>query len=467
MHLQILLFWRDLRLDDNQALEAAHSLGPVLPVFLTSELADLGHAQHWWLAKSLAALDQDLQLLGNGLWLLDDRRQLLALALQHQAEIHLCQPLDHVGQDLVQQLSAQGTKVSCYQGNTLLDEPLLNQQQKGYQVFTPFWKQALQQIALGPLVDTPACLPAWPAPPVKPDADTQLADMMPSVNWYDEFGAHFTPGERGAELKLSEFLSQDVQQYPTTRDQPAIAGTARLSPHLRFGELSIRRVVQRLLSLGYRWEFDLVWLRELGWREFAHHSYRLHPQLAKHPLQQKFAHFPWQQNPDWLAAWQQGQTGVPIVDAGMRELWRTGWMHNRVRMVVGSYLVKNLRLPWQLGLQWFDDCLLDADPAVNAMSWQWIAGCGADAAPYFRIFNPVSQAERFDPEGRYLARMVPELASLPAKWQRQPWLLPGLAAQQLGFRLGDDYPHPLVDLKVSRESALVAFKSLQGLASEG
>ncbi len=465
MTAQILCFWRDLRLDDNPALVAAAAQGPVLPVFIIDQLQDLGSAQYWWLAHSLSALRQDLRLLGSELLLLSwaELQALLAQGLP----LHLNSPLDRVGQGLVTELQTQFGEqcLQLYAGNTLLAQPLFNQQGKAYQVFTPFWKRCLQVLQPEAPLDMPSQLPmaqSLASQFNKRDFEAHIQALLPKIPWHQEFSHYFNPGERGAQQQLSQFLEQGVERYPDSRNLPAQIGTARISPHLRFGELSIRRIVQRLLALGYGWDFELVWLRELGWREFAYHCYRLFPEVSEQPLQSKFAHFPWQQQPDWLKAWQQGQTGVPIVDAGMRELWRFGWMHNRVRMVVGSYLVKNLRLPWQQGRAWFDDCLLDADPAVNALSWQWVAGCGADAAPYFRIFNPVSQAEKFDPDGQYIGQMVPELHGLPSKWQRQPWLLPSLSAQQLNFRLGKQYPMPLVDLKESREQALAAFKTLTG-----
>lgn len=464
--IQLVLFWRDLRLDDHPAWAQACAAGPVLPVFLTQELDDLGQAQHWWLHESLQQLEQSIQSLGTRMHYLPKLEDLVALCHELSATVHVTAVVDPFGQSrlaaLQQQLCAHDLGMQSYAPNLLLaDQALTTGQGKPYRVFTPFWKAALQRVNLRQPLAAPQQLQsaeqAW-----APQSVALRQRLLPNKDWYLGFAAHFQPGELGGQQALAQFLEQGLQHYEQGRDLPGLAGgTSALSPHLQLGELSIARVVERMLSQGYRWGFELVWLRELGWREFAHYCLQQLPDLAEQPINPKFAHFPWRHSTEDLRAWQQGQTGIPIVDAGMRQLWQTGWMHNRVRMVVGSFLVKNLRLPWQLGRAWFDDCLLDASPASNAMGWQWVAGCGVDAAPYFRIFNPVTQAQKFDAQGHYLRRYLPELASVPDAYLAAPWTAPAGVLSQAGVRLGQDYPQPIVDLKESRAAALAALASLK------
>jgi deoxyribodipyrimidine photo-lyase len=265
---------------------------------------------------------------------------------------------------------------------------------------------------------------------------------------------------------LEHFADQALPGYAENRDRPDQPGTSRLSPYLRFGEIGPRQILAALRNVPAREAAveksrEIYW-RELIWREFAHHLLFHYPQTVSEPLNPRFADFPWNEGyAGWLSAWQRGTTGYPLVDAGMRELWNTGWMHNRVRMAVASFLTKNLRVPWQQGARWFWDTLVDADLANNTLGWQWSAGCGADAAPYFRIFNPVLQGQRFDPAGDYVRRWIPELARLPASCIHQPWLAPPGVLEAAGVRLGDNYRAPIVDLKQSRDEALAAFARIK------
>jgi len=271
--------------------------------------------------------------------------------------------------------------------------------------------------------------------------------------------------ERGAHEQLGRFLDTSVMDYQTIRDRPDQSGTSKLSAYLRFGQVSPRQVwhaclhrVSRTRQVGGEPAAQGFWgfLRQVGWREFAHHLLHHFPHTIQQPMYEKYKSFPWRCDPQGLRQWQRGQTGFPIVDAGMRELWHTGWMHNRVRMVVGSFLVKDLMLPWIEGARWFWDTLVDADLANNTLGWQWVAGCGADAAPYFRIFNPVKQGETFDPEGAYVRRWVPELQRIPAKWIHKPWQAPAAALSLAGVSLGGNYPKPIVDHGQARLRALEA-----------
>jgi len=290
--------------------------------------------------------------------------------------------------------------------------------------------------------------------------------LGPKLNWIAGLRAAWKPGSAGAEAELKRFLRDGLLTYPEGRNRPDLPGTSRLSPHLHFGEISPRQVwhaVKRSAeskSVSAAVWRDWQFLTELGWREFAHHLLFHFPHTPEQPLRPEFARFPWRKNPVWLRAWQRGQTGYPFVDAGMRELWATGWMHNRVRMVAASFLVKNLLLPWQDGARWFWDTLVDADLANNTLGWQWTAGCGADAAPFFRIFNPVSQGDKFDPEGAYVRRWVPELARLPSTWIHHPWQAPPTALAAAGIELGRTYPRPIVSHLVSRELALEAYRRI-------
>lgn len=276
---------------------------------------------------------------------------------------------------------------------------------------------------------------------------------------------NWTPGEQGAKQRLQAFLETGIRDYKTGRNRPDQEFVSRLSPHLHFGEISPHQVRHAVKSLDDNPEnsADIShFLSELGWREFSYYLLYHWPKLPRENLQTTFDRFPWREDMESLTRWQRGQTGYPIVDAGMRELWRTGYIHNRVRMIVASFLVKNLLLHWHHGADWFWDTLVDADLANNSAGWQWVAGCGADAAPYFRIFNPVTQGQKFDPDGRYVRRYVPELDALPARFIHNPWDAPASLLKQAGITLGESYPYPTVDLKASRERALAAFHESRG-----
>jgi deoxyribodipyrimidine photo-lyase len=333
-------------------------------------------------------------------------------------------------------------------------------------VYTPFWKSLLAALAPARPVAAPSRLAALRA---APRSDT-LADLglLPQVRWFETLATHWKPGESGAAALLAAFLETALTGYSGDRDRPDRAGTSRLSPHLHFGEISPRQIWHALADAAARHGPDTAswrsgkFIAEVGWREFAHHLLFHFPHTPLEPLRGEFAKFEWADAPAQLEAWQRGRTGIPLVDAGMRELWATGWMHNRVRMIAASFLVKNLRLPWQHGARWFWDTLVDADLASNTLGWQWSAGCGADAAPYFRVFNPVTQGRRFDPEGTYVRRWIPELAALDAQHIHAPWECDAATLRSAGATLGVDYPLPIVDLKASRAAALAAFAKLRG-----
>jgi len=464
--LKLAIFWfrRDLRLADNPGLRAAlERYDRVLPLYLWSpedegEWAP-GGASRWWLHHSLASLDDSLRGLGSRLLLRSGpaAETLLALVRESGAEAVFWNrlydpalvPRDTTIKD---RLRDMGVEASSSQA-ALLFEPWTLATGKGepYRVFTPFWKAALKQPEPDAPLPAPAALKApasWPQ-----GVSLETLGLSPQQRWHESLAQHWQPGEPAALTRLEAWCEGALDRYGEGRNRPDRDETSGLSPFLHHGELSPRQAWHAAGAHRDKLaERDLdTWLRELGWREFAHHVLYHFPRTPTEPMYEKYAAFPWREDhAAMLAAWQQGRTGIPLVDAGMRQLWATGWMHNRVRMVVASLLVKNIRAPWQAGARWFWDTLVDADLASNTLGWQWSAGSGADAAPYFRIFNPVTQGEKFDPEGRYVKRWVPELADLPSELVHRPWERPPA-----------DYPAPIIDLKRSREEALAALASLR------
>jgi len=474
----LMWFRRDLRLEDNPAYAAAIGRkAAVVPVFIWAPQEEgewaPGAASRWWLHHSLAALQEDLQRLGSQLILRrgGTAEQLRWLVKETGAEAvywnRLYEP-EIVERDkaLTTELREQGLDAQSFNGN-LLFEPWEVQTQQGdpYQVFTPFWKACLRSNE----PDEPVVVSGKPAKPdLWPDSvPLDALELEPTVDWTGGLRENWQSGTAGAGKRLDDFLRERIADYNGDRDRPDRVGTSRLSPHLHFGEISPRqiwRALQQRCSTDRRTrEGKSVekFQQELGWREFAHHVLFHFPQTPNKPLRAKFAKFPWSENHDVLTAWKNGRTGYPIVDAGMRELWTTGWMHNRVRMIVGSFLTKDVLHSWTEGARWFWDTLVDADLANNTLGWQWVAGCGADAAPYFRIFNPISQGEKFDPQGEYVRRWVPELKGLPKRWIHQPWCADSDVLSEAGVVLGETYPRPVVDHSEARQAALAAFDRIK------
>ena len=465
------LLWlrQDLRLADHPALCAAVESGaPVIPDFLWAPWEEAewapGAASRWWLHESLQSLRADLEQRGSRLILrrvasdsLATLRELLqetgarAVFWSRRYEPQL------IARDrrIKEALRADAIDARSFNA-ALLIEPwdVRNNSGRPFQVFTPFWKHVSATCTAPEPLPAPTTLPAprdWPA-----SAPLEELELMPRIPWHEGMARDWQPGEAPAARQLAAFLDDGVEGYSEGRNLPATRGTSRLSPHLHFGEISPRQI----------WHAARPWrggqfMAEIGWREFAHHLLYHFPHTPGEPLRAEYSRFPWADDAAQLEAWRRGRTGVPLVDAGMRELWTTGWMHNRVRMVVGSFLVKNLRLHWLEGARWFWDTLVDADLAANTLGWQWTAGCGADAAPYFRVFNPVSQGLKFDPTGDYVRRWVPELARLSGGDIHAPWEARPETLQRAGIVLGRDYPLPIVDLKRSREAALTAWQTLR------
>ena len=471
-------FRQDLRLADNPALTAALEIGaPIVPVFIFSASEEgawvPGAASRWWLHQSLERLEEELRRCGSRLCLRlgpDSLTALLSLSRECGAARILWnrryEPAAAARDQRTEAaLRAAGIEASSFNA-ALLYEPgtVKTQSETPFQVFTPFWRRCMalpdpeEPRAAPQRMEGPA---VWPA-----SCELERLALLPRHSWPRGLHAAWTPGSVSAHAILRQFLSDSLDSYPTDRDRPDLAGTSRLSPYLHFGEIGPREVWHETRRFAQAQGRHTTWrqsqfLTELGWREFAYHLLVHFPHTPEHPLREKFARFPWRESAAHLRAWQQGATGFPLVDAGMHQLWQTGWMHNRVRMIAASFLVKDLLQPWTDGARWFWDTLVDADLASNTLGWQWVAGCGADAAPYFRIFNPTAQATRYDPLGTYVREWVPELRLLPGEWTHQPWAAPPHVLAAAGVRLGTTYPHRLVDHETARAEALTALATLK------
>lgn len=461
------IFWfrRDLRLADNPALvEAMKTHDHVVPLYIHAPEEEgewaPGAAGRWWLHHSLAALDASLGTHRGSLQILQGssldslRAAIEATGATAVYFNRLYEPKVIRRDKAVRKaLEEDGIDVASFNAS-LWCEPwdIATKQDEPYRVFTPFWRNLRTRIDdVGPIeAPSPMHLVALPTS-VKLD---DLA-LLPTLDWAKGFD-EWTPGEQGAHEMLDLFADDAVGHYVEGRDMPARHGTSRMSPHLHWGEISPLQIAAGLRAHAARTKNkpDIEpYLRQLGWREFAHHLLFHFPKTPKENFNPKFNGFRWaKRDAHALRRWKQGKTGIPIVDAGMRELWTTGWMHNRVRMLVASLLTKNMRQHWLLGEKWFWDTLVDADLANNALGWQWVAGSGADAAPYFRIFNPVTQSEKFDKDGAYIRRWVPELRDAPGRLVHAPW-------EDEAFLNKSGYPRPLVDLKTTREDALTAYQA--------
>ncbi|NND82810.1 MAG: deoxyribodipyrimidine photo-lyase [Gammaproteobacteria bacterium] len=465
----ILWLREDLRLYDNLALNQAAADGEVIPVFFYPE--HLGGASYWWLHHSLSRLAE--QFAEHGVTLIlrtgDPARVVLKLCEEigsTKVVFNRVYSSRGMAQGQAVKQALQGADIECQSFNSqLLFEPgkIFNKQGTPFKVFTPFWKHCCAQL------QPPAPQAFTTLKPVgdQPDSE-QLSDwgLLPTrPNWAQGLADTWQPGEAGAQQRWQEFLNDRIQGYKEGRDFPEREQTSLLSPHLTFGEISPRQLwhdTQEAMASGL---VDASngnkFLAEIGWREFSRYLLVHFPQIETEAFNQKFADFPWKNSAKLLKAWQKGETGYPIVDAGMRELWHTGYMHNRVRMIVASFLTKHCLVHWQSGMDWFWDTLVDADVANNTASWQWVAGCGADAAPYFRIFNPILQGEKHDKLGVYVRRWVPELKKMPNKTIHQPWTADEETLAEAGVKLGKDYPRPIVDHADARAEALAAYQAIK------
>lgn len=464
----IVWFRQDLRLNDNPALfEALTQYNQVIPLYiLDGKNSMLGEAQAWWLHHSLLALKDSLShQLGLNLVFRKGAPLKILFELINTHGINAiywnrCYEPKSIERDkkIKATVKEMGVDVLSFNAN-LFNEPwtISNKSGEFFKVFTPYWKTCRQRLVPQPIKTLP-----------RAHASIEIASdkleewkLLPQLNWASQFPQCWTPGEQGAQDRLNEFIIDNLHGYKINRDIPERQATSHLSPHLHFGELSPWAILRAIdyAKLDPRCDLDSAehFLSELGWREFSYYLLYHFPSLPYKNFKSAFDAFPWQNDEQLLTCWQQGTTGYPIVDAGMRELWATGYMHNRVRMIAASFLTKDLLIDWRLGADWFLDTLVDADLANNSASWQWVAGCGADAAPYFRIFNPVLQSQKFDPNGAYIRRWVPELSSLNHQSIHAPWES-GEAA--LIYRICN-YPKPIIDHKEARTQAMIYYNQLK------
>jgi deoxyribodipyrimidine photo-lyase len=462
----IVLFKNDLRLNDNPALSEAGDTSTILPIYIFDDALDkqkMGSASNYWLYHSLTDLNKSLE--GNLLFFKGNYQIILEKLVQKYNITHIHWNRSYVpyeidrDKDLKAFFLLHNVNVRTFNAS-LLFEPwtiIQNKTNLPYKVFTAFYRRCVDGPSPRGLYEKPKNLQF-----IKHNEATALEELelLSKNKWYEKFDDQWRIGETYTLEKLKLFLEKKITNYKGGRDFPALENTSRLSPHLHFGEISPHQIWSEVKK-NFKFNTDTdFFLRELIWREFSYHLLFHFPQIHYKNIQQKFDHFPWDVNDIFLTHWQQGKTGYPIVDAGMRELWQTGYMHNRIRMVVASFLIKNLNIPWQMGASWFGDCLFDADLANNSASWQWVAGSGFDAAPYFRIFNPTTQAKKFDPKAEYIKKYVPELKNLPLKYIFEPWKAPDNVLKEAKVKIGITYPSPLVDLKDSRDNALSKFKNL-------
>ncbi len=480
-NIAIVWFRNDLRLADHAALFAASQHSSIIPLYIwdpdTESPWQAGSASQWWLHHSLNNLDQALVEKKSKLIIMRGDRLKIFEQILEKFKIDAVywnrsyEPSVRSSDKKIQKyLFEKGVAVQICRGN-LIFEPgeIVKSDGTPYQVYSAFWRTFIshwqsssskQVIAIPPLAAQAKAL----------SVTCDALNLLPTIPWDSAFCKYWQPSEAEADRRLNQFLLQSIAKYQKQRDLPGILGTSTLSSYLHFGQIHpqtiYKKIAEKFGDLKKITDLNIVqFCKELAWREFSHHLLYYFPTLPEHPMKKTFNHFPWRKADRTFDAWKKGLTGYPIVDAGMRQLWQTGWMHNRVRMIVASFLTKDLHISWQEGARWFWDTLLDADLANNTQGWQWTAGCGFDAAPFFRIFNPTSQGEKFDPSGIYIKTWCPELERLPQKWIHQPWMAPENVLLEAKVNLGVNYPFPIVDHKKSRDFSLKAYKNLKSIVS--
>lgn len=471
MTIALVWFRHDLRLEDNPAfIEACSHHQFVIPLYIYDENNSvLGGAQTWWLHHSLTSLRDSLSQQGLNLVLRKGNPLEIILDLIKTVSVssvywNRCYDPHTIARDKKIKATLLDRSIAVHSFNgSLLHEPWMIKNKSGdsFKVFTPYWNYCKQILNIKPAL----YLESRPAG-IEVQSDV-LKDwnLLPTINWAEHFSEYWAPGEEGARLKLQDFIEQHLNGYKKNRDFPIKNATSRLSPHLHFGEISPWTIVRSIELAKLDLNCDLSsadhFLSELGWREFSVYLLYHFPKLSSENFRKEFDQFPWHNDEGLLACWQKGLTGYPLIDAGMRELWETGYMHNRVRMIVASFLTKGLLIDWRLGAAWFLDTLVDADLANNSASWQWVAGCGADAAPYFRIFNPVLQSQKFDSDGRYIRLWVPELSHLDSQSIHAPWE----AKECDKIYMNTNYPKPIINHYEARARALNYYNKLKGTRS--
>ena len=476
MKQNVSIYWirQDLRLSDNPALTASVKNGSIIPIYILDDKNPkehkIGSSSKIWLHYSLQKLKKQFD---NKLIFSKGNPEVILTELCKSESINnifwnrVYEPWG-ISRDkkIKENMKKEGVKINTFNGS-LLWEPwqVLKNDGTPYRVFTPYYRRGcLNANEPRRPLEKPRKIDYCELKNFKCLTIDQL-NLLPKHAWKEKIIETWNIGEKAANKRLNEFVESELNNYKEGRNFPSKKNVSRLSPHLHWGEISPNTVwfkVWDLNQLGIQHQQDTdTFLSEMGWREFSNYLLYYFPELPRKNLQKKFDNFSWDNNPLFLKAWQKGQTGYPIIDAGMRELWSTGYMHNRLRMIVGSFLVKNLLLHWHEGEKWFWDCLVDANLASNSSGWQWIAGCGADAAPYFRIFNPITQGLKFDADGDYVRKFVPEISLLPNKFLFNPWEAPDEILEKANVKLGESYPKPIVDIKASRQKALSAFAELK------
>lgn len=462
------------RTDDQPALRGAYERGAVAPVYVYDSQytgpSAMGGATKWWVHHSLRALSVRLSQMGSPLIVRkgDPATELRKVAHALGADrVMFCEgiepDLQQRDEEIEHELGKHGIEVERFKMDLLWPVgSVMTKDGNPYQVFTPFWKMALST----GMPDEPVDAPNKLTPPDGHTASVSIDQLglLPEVEWYTQMEERWTPGEHSAQGRFASFMEHRLGAYAEDRNRLDIPGWSAMSAHIHFGEISVRRM-WHTITQDERWQQvkgKEHYLREIGWREFAQHLINHFPRTIDEPLREQFKGFPWSRSKKAFDKWKRGQTGYPVVDAAMRNLWAEGWMPNRARMIVASFLCKDLRISWEEGMAWFWETLVDADLGSNTLGWQWTAGCGADAAPYFRVFNPVSQGEKFDPDGDYVRRWCPELAKLDSKVIHQPWEAAPMELSAAGITLGEEYPEPMVDHKVAREAALAAYEKVKG-----
>ncbi len=466
--MNVLWIRSDLRIRNNVALANYSSQNNNLFSFYIYDEKKFStrSAQKWWLVQSLTKFEKDLASIGVKFKFFEGAEEIIFKKILDDFKVTglFYNKIDDpdeikIENKIIQISNKKNLEINAYPSN-LLQDPLKTNKADNtpFQVFTPYWKSAEEKYVK---LSSDHEIKLKKNAKITNDNKKNIEKILPKKDWFKKFEKYWVPGEENAKKTLNEFIKNKISNYHKARDIPSVEGTSKLSPYLAFGEINVKDIFSDCLSIknkstGYR-----KYINEIGWREFAYHLINHFPTMKQKNLRSQFDNFPWIKNEKFLKRWKKGQTGYPIVDAGMRELYETGWMHNRLRMIVGSFLVKHLRIHWLEGEKYFQDSLLDYDPANNVAGWQWIAGCGADAAPYFRIFNPMLQGEKFDPDGIYVKKWVPEIKNLPKEFIHKPWEMTDEICAKIKFNLKKDYFEPIVDHTEARNAALQAFQSLK------
>ncbi len=464
-------FRLDLRLNDNPSIEAlSKNVTSILPIYIYDESQDIGQASKCWLEKSLISLNDQLKKFNSRLYVFTGNpKKIINKIIQNENISHVYwnrlyddKSIKH-DKDLKSFLINKSIVCKSFNGY-LLTEPwnIKNKSGNFFKVFTPFWKTNYELLKNTKLYLS--SVKKYNFYNKKIDLSVSIRELNINTTkqiWMNKILSHWNVGEGAAREKLKSFIKHKLHNYSSGRDRPDTEFTSRLSPHLHFGEISARRVFFEIIKSSIDDNNKRKYLSEIGWRDFSYNLLYNYPKMTHDPIQSKFIKFPWLQDSKSLKSWQLGKTGIPIVDAGMKELYETGWMHNRVRMIVGSFLTKNLLIHWKEGEKWFFNCLVDADIGSNSAGWQWISGSGADASPYFRIFNPVLQGKKFDPKGEYVRKYIPSLKKIPDKFVHSPWEMNSQEKEKYNFSIEKDYSLPIVELSETRKRALAAFKSIK------